>query len=107
MRTAIARAALIGATGARKGPARPLIALEQLRMLSSLRAAERSEGMSEIPPAAIAAATVAASFALRALRARPGASLPAPLVNAAVAAGGTWALAKALETLQARGQSSS
>jgi hypothetical protein len=108
VRTAIARAALLGATGARKAsPARPLITLEQLRMLSSLRAAKRSGARSEIPPAAIAAATVAASFALRALARSAGRSLPAPLVNAAVAAGGTWALAKALELLEARGQNSS
>jgi hypothetical protein len=106
VRTAIARAALIGAT-TRKGPTRPLITLEQLRMLSSLRAAEASEEKIEIPPAAIAAATVAASFALRALARSMSRSLPVPLVNAAVAAGGTWALAKALDTLQARGQSSS
>jgi hypothetical protein len=102
VRTAIARAALLGVTGARKGPARPLIALEQLRMLSSLRAADQPQARSEIPPAAIAAATVAASFALRALARTAGRSLPAPLVNAAVAAGGTWALAKALEVLQER-----
>jgi hypothetical protein len=108
VRTAIARAALLGATGARKtSPARPLITLEQLRMLSSLRAAEKSEARAEIPPAAIAAATVVASFAFRALARSASRSFPAPLVNAAVAAAGTWALAKALETLQARGQSSS
>jgi hypothetical protein len=107
VRSAIARAALIGATGARKGPTRPLITLEQLRMLSSLRAADHPDAGSEIPAPALAAATVAAGFALRALARVAGRSLPAPLVNAAVAAGGTWALAKALETLQARGQSSS
>lgn len=108
VRTAVARAALLGVTGARKSsPARPLITLEQLRMLSSLRAADQPQGRSEIPPAAVAAATVAASFVLRALARSAGRSLPAPLVNAAVAAGGTWALAKALETLHARGQSSS
>ena len=59
----LSRTALIGATGERKGPARPLITLEQLRMLSSLRAADRLEPRSDIPPAAVAAATVAASFA--------------------------------------------
>ena len=43
--TALARAALLGLMGARrKGPTRPLIALAQLRMLSSLKAAEGSGG---------------------------------------------------------------
>jgi hypothetical protein len=107
VRTAVARAALLGAAGARKGPTRPLITLEQLRMLSSLRAADQPEARSQIPPAAVAAATVAASFALRALARTASRSLPAPLVNAAVAAGGTWALAKALEKLHTRGQSTS
>ena len=88
-----------------EGPARPLITLEQLRMLSSLRAADRLEPRSEIPPAAVAAATVAASFGLRTLARTAGRSLPVPLVNAVVAAGGTWALAKAIEALHARAQS--
>jgi hypothetical protein len=103
VRSAIARAALLGATGARKSsPARPLITLEQLRMLSSLRATEHSQARSEIPPAALAAATVAASFALRAVARSASRSLPAPLVNAAVAAGGTWVLAELLRRLEAR-----
>jgi hypothetical protein len=102
VRTAVARAALLGLAGARKGAARPLITLEQLRMLSSLRAADQPEARSEIPAAAVAAATVAASFALRALARTASRSLPAPLVNATVAAGGTWALAKAFEVLQER-----
>lgn len=107
VRQAVSRTALIGATGERKGPARPLITLEQLRMLSSLRAADRLEPRSEIPPAAVAAATVAASFGLRTLARTAGRSLPVPLVNAVVAAGGTWALAKAIEALHARAQSPS
>jgi len=105
--TAVARAALLGVVGARRsGPARPLITLAQLRMLSSLRAAEGSEGRNELPPAAVAGATLAASFALRAAARAAGRSLPAPLVNAAVAAGGTWVLAEVLRRLQARGRSS-
>ena len=107
VRQAVSRAALIGATGEKKGSTRPLITLEQLRMLSSLRAADPSETRSEIPPAAVAATTVAASFALRTLARTAGRSLPTPLVNAVVAAGGTWALAKAIEALHARTQSTS
>ena len=106
--TAIARAALLGLVGARrKGPARPLIALTQLRMLSSLKAAEGSEERAELPPAAVAGATLAASFALRAAARTARRVLPAPLANAAIAAGGTWVLAEALRTLQARGRSPS
>ena len=105
--TAVARAALLGAIGTRKrGPARPLITLAQLRMLSSLRAAEGSEGQRELPAAAVAGATLAASFALRAAARAAGRSLPAPVVNAAVAAAGTWALAELVRRLQARGQGS-
>ena len=107
VRNAVSRAAVIGASGKRKGNARPLIALEQLRMLSSLRAADDPTTRSEIPPAAVAAATVAASFALRTLARTAGRSLPVPLVNAVVAAGGTWALAKAIELLHERTQSTS
>jgi len=101
--TAIARAALLGAVGTRRrGPARPLITLAQLRMVSSLRAAEGSEGQRELPPAAVAGATLAVSFALRAAARVAARSLPVPLVNAAVAAGGTWALSELLRRLQAR-----
>ncbi len=101
--TAIARAALLGLAGTRRSaPARPLITLAQLRMVSSLRAAEGAEGQRELPPAAVAGATLAAGFALRAAARRAPRLLPAPLVNAAVAAGGTWALAELLRRLQAR-----
>ena len=106
--TAVARTALLGLMGTRKtAPARPLITLAQLRMLSSLRAAEGSEGRSELPPAAVAGATLAASFALRAAARTAGRVLPMPLANAAVAAGGTWALAELLRRIQARGRSTS
>ena len=102
--TALARTALLGLVGARrKAPARQLITLAQLRMLSSLRATAGSEGRAELPPAAVAGATVAASFALRAAARTAGRVLPTPLANAAVAGGGTWALAELLRRLQARG----
>ena len=102
--TALARVALLGLLGARrKAPARPLIALAQLRMLSSLRAAEGPEGRSDLPPAAVAGATLAASFALRQAARAAGRVLPRPFANAAIAAGGTWALAELLRRLQARG----
>ncbi len=101
--TAIARTALLGLLGARKkAPARPLITLAQLRMLSSLKAAEGSQGRPGLPPAVVAGATLAASFALREAARVAGRALPTPLANAAIAAGGTWALAELLRKLQAR-----
>jgi hypothetical protein len=103
VRRSVARTALLAASGARKGPARPLITLEQLRMLSTLRVAERPAAAPSLPPQALAAATLAASFALRSLARAGSRSLPAPLVNVVVAAGGTWALAEALRRLEARG----
>ena len=102
VRGAIARAALLGVVGARKRAARPSIALEQLRMLASLRAVESPHASSTLPPSGVAAATLAASFGLRAAARAARRKLPAPLVNAAVAAGGTWALAKAIRRLEAR-----
>ena len=45
---------------------------------------------------------LASSFALRAAARATRGRLPAPLVNAAVAAGGTWAVTRAVQELQAR-----
>jgi hypothetical protein len=103
IRRAMARAALLGVAGAKKGPTRPLITLEQLRMIASLRAAERPDTRSELPPPAVAAAALAAGFALRALADAASRSLPAPLVNPVIAAGGTWALAEVVRRLESRG----
>ncbi|MGH3134076.1 MAG: hypothetical protein ACRDNY_10130, partial [Gaiellaceae bacterium] len=64
---------------------------------------ERAQaGSDELPVVAGAAgATLAASFALRALARTARRSIPAPIANTAVAAAGTWALAKAIRELQA------
>ncbi len=106
--SAVTRAALLGLVGARKqAPARPLIALAQLRMLSSLRAAEGSGARADIPPVAVAGATLAASFAFRAAARAAGRVLPTPLANAGVAAAATWALAEAQRRLQSHGRSPS
>jgi hypothetical protein len=103
-RQAVIRAGFLGATGARKGPARPLLAAEQVRMLARLRAMTVGPaGGGETRQVAGGAALVLASgFAFRDVARKAGRLLPAPLANAAVAAGGTWALAKALETLESR-----
>ncbi|MEX2612448.1 MAG: hypothetical protein WD380_02625, partial [Gaiellaceae bacterium] len=74
--------------------ARPLIALEQVRMLSQLRALEGSETKPDGLPlvAGAAGATLAASYAFRELARRTQRFAPAPIASTAVAAAGTWAL---------------
>jgi len=49
-----------------------------------------------------AAAVLASGFALRTAARTAGAVLPSPLVNAAIAAAGTWALARAFRLLEPR-----
>ena len=102
-RGTVARAALLGLLGAR-GPARPALALEQVRALSRLRALDPRAAAANDPRSAagIAALVLTASFALRAAARATRGRLPAPLVNAAVAAGGTWAITRAAQELQAR-----
>jgi hypothetical protein len=102
--TSAVRAAVTAALGSRSAGTRPLLVLEQVRMLAELRALEdRSEGRDVLAPlAGIAAATVGASFAFRTAARKAGRVLPAPLVNAAVAAAGTWALGEAFRRLEQR-----
>ena len=102
-RGTIARAALTGFLGAR-APARPALALQQVRALSRLRALDPQAAGATDPrsTAGIAALVLAASFAFRAAARATRGTLPAPLANAAVAAGGTWALTRAVQELQAR-----
>jgi hypothetical protein len=85
----------------RKGPARALIALEQVRMLARLRVTSRGgKAVDEVPVVAGAAAsTLAASFAFRRLARAARGALPEPVANAAVAAAGTWALSKSVDVL--------
>jgi hypothetical protein len=104
-REAVARAAFLAVVGARKGaPARPVIAMEQIRMLSRLRVATTGSAESEKMPivAGGAAVALASGFAFRNAARKAATVLPAPIANPAVAAAGTWALAKALQTLEAR-----
>ena len=104
VRQAVIRAALLGVAGAEKGAARPSIALEQIRMLARLRAITTGSGESNEMPlvAGGAAIALAAGFALRGIARAAREVLPAPVADAAVAAAGTWALAKTMQTLQAR-----
>jgi hypothetical protein len=105
-RDAVVRSALVGAIVGRKGAARPVLALEQVGVIARLRALEEPEtGKEEQLPVAAgtAAATLAASYGFRALARSLRGRLPRPLADAAVAAGGTWALAEISRRLEARG----
>jgi hypothetical protein len=95
--TSVLRSALLAVIGSRKGAARPLLALEQVRTLSRIRSLEHEPRSEELPVLAGAgAAAVALSFMLRAGARRARQTLPGPLVNAGIAAGATWALAEAV-----------
>ena len=104
VKQAVIRSALIGFVGSRLGRSRPLLVLEQARLVSRLRAVSSGPAISEELPvvAGSAAAVLASGFALRTAARTAGAVLPAPLVNAAVAAAGTWALARAFRLLEPR-----
>jgi hypothetical protein len=101
---AVARSALIALAGARFGKSRPLLSMEQVRMVSRLRAASAGPAVSdELPVLAGGVATVVAyGFALRGLARTARALLPDPVADAAVAAAGTWALARAFQVLESR-----
>lgn len=103
VRSAVIRSALIGLAGSRRGASRPLLTLEQVRLLSRLRTVSGSTADDELRlRAAGAAGLLAGGFALRGLARSLRAYLPAPLVDAAIAAGGTWALAKLVEVAESR-----
>ena len=104
IRQAIVRSALLGVGGARKGAARPLIGLDQIRMLARLRAGTTGAAGSDATPviASVAALTFSAGFAFRGVARAAREVLPAPVADAVVAAAGTWALAKALQAIEPR-----
>ncbi|HEU0057971.1 MAG TPA: hypothetical protein VFQ08_12020 [Gaiella sp.] len=103
IRSAVIRSGLIGLAGSRLGVSRPLLTLEQVRLLSRLRTVSGSVADDELRVrAAGAGAVLASGFALRGAARSLRSVLPAPLANAAVAAGGTWALAKLAELADAK-----
>lgn len=103
VRSTVVRSGLIGLAGSRLGAARPLLALEQVRLLSRLRNMSGPTGDDDLRlRAAGAGAVLASSFAFRGIARSLRAVLPAPLANAAVAAAGTWALAKAADVAASR-----
>jgi hypothetical protein len=98
--SAVVRSALVGIAGSAIGASRPVLALEQVRLLSRLRSLQGGAPPGELPVVAgIAAAAVGLSFGLRSAARGARRSLPAPLVNAALAAASTWALSEAIRRL--------
>lgn len=104
VRESALRAGFIGLLGARRGASRPLLTLEQTRMTARLRAATpgtAGEGVSPVLAGTVAA-LVASGLAFRTLARSLHGTVPAPIVNAVVAAGGTWALGEAVRRLESR-----
>ncbi len=95
---AAVRAAALGVIGARSRAARPLITLEQVRMLAELRNLDAAEDDREALAVlgSLAAFAVAAGFVFRAVARQAQHALPGPLANATVAAAGTWILGETL-----------
>jgi hypothetical protein len=105
-RDALIRSALVAASAGTKGGARAVLALEQVSLISRLRALEEPETRKDeqLPVVAgTAAATIAASYGLRRLARAGRARVPGPLADVAVAAGGTWLIAEVARRLEARG----
>lgn len=104
VKRAVLRSAVIGLVGSRLGRSRPLLVLEQARLVARMRAVSSGPAVSDELPviAGSAAAVLASGFALRTAARRAGTMLPAPLVNAALAAAGTWAFARAFRLLEER-----
>jgi hypothetical protein len=98
--TSIVRTALLASLGKKKRPARPLITLEQIRMLAELRRLRQVSpvsGQDALKDAApFAAAALVAGFAFRQGAVAARRVLPGGITDAVIAAAGTWALGEAL-----------
>jgi hypothetical protein len=104
VRGAVIRSALLAALGARRGSSRRVLALEQVHALSRLRALDSRSAAALDPRAAagVAALLYSSSYAFRGAARLARGKLPTPLVDAALAAGGTWAITRAAQKLQNR-----
>jgi hypothetical protein len=105
-RDALVRAAVVGARAGTKGAARPILALEQVSLISRLRALEDPETRKdEHMPVVMgtAAATIAASFGFREVARAARRRVPGRFADVAVAVGGTWLIAEVFRRLEARG----
>ena len=98
--TSIVRTAVLATLGKRSRPARPLITLEQIRMLAELRRLEQTtpaSGQDALKDAApFAAAALGAGFVFRQAAIVARRVLPGPITDAGIAAAGTWALGEAV-----------
>jgi hypothetical protein len=104
VKNAVLRSALIALAGPRLGVSRQLLTLEQVRLLAQLRTVSTGSPLADELPVRVgaAAAVLAAGFALRGVARSLRTFVPAPAANVAVAAAGTWALAKAFELAETR-----
>jgi hypothetical protein len=105
-RDALVRAAFVGATAGPKGAARPILALEQVSLISRLRALEEPEtGKDEQIPVVLgtAAAAIAASFGFREVARAGRRRVPGRVADVGVAVAGTWLIAEVFRRLEARG----
>lgn len=104
VKTAVVRSAVIALAGSRLGVPRQLLTLEQIRLLLQLRTTSAgSPAADEIRMrAGGAAAVVAAGFVFRQAARSLRSLVPRPVADVAVAAAGTWGLAKAFELAESR-----
>ncbi|HEX4746585.1 MAG TPA: hypothetical protein VFU99_06840 [Gaiellaceae bacterium] len=104
VKRAVIRAALLGLAGSRSGASRPLLTLEQIRMLSQIRTISgAAPAAGDVRARAIGVGAVAgAGFAFRAAARSLRTILPGPVANSAVAAAGTWVLARAYAAAEER-----
>jgi len=104
VRGAVARSAWLGLTASSADAVRPLLTLEQARLLARLRTASTGDPTAD-PRQLLAGALVAviaSGFALRALAREARRVVPPPVADAVVAAGGTFFLARVLRLLEQR-----
>ena len=104
VKTAVVRSALIALAGSRLGVPRQLLTLEQIRLLLQLRTTSSAAPAADQirVRAGGAAGVVAAGFAFRQAAHSLRRIVPRPVADMAVAVGGTWGLAKALELAESR-----
>jgi hypothetical protein len=102
--TAAVRAAILGSRGSGSQGTRPLIALEQARLVGQLGNLEdTTDGNASLAAlGGIAASVVAFGFVFRGVARNTRRVLPTPLANAAVAAAGTWIIGEAFRRLEHR-----
>jgi hypothetical protein len=100
----VVRAALVALLGGRDRKARPILSLEQVRMISRLRVVSSGTAVSEeVRVLAGGAAVVGASgFAWRNVARTARTVLPDSVADAAVAAAGTWTLGRVFQLLESR-----